>query len=142
MGLGERGKDLGLLILRIGIGILFVYHGVGILGGGQDAWVKTGGAMSYVGVSFMPAAWGFCAGAVMTVGGVFLAFGVFVRLFALLMLISMLVATNMHLQMGQGFGVASHAIESAVVFLSLFFMGSGRYYLKLPKKHSTDQPQK
>jgi len=149
MGLGERSKDLGLLVLRVGIGIMFVAHGVIILLAGPGSmegpkgphgWVAVGSAMSYLGINFGHVAWGFAAGAFQAVGGLFLALGVFVRFFALLLLLIMLIAANMHLQAGQGFTVASHAIEDAIVFLALLFIGSGRYVLKLPKKHSTSTP--
>ena len=39
----------------------------------------------------------------------------------------MLVAINTHLTGGDGIMGASHAIESAVVFLCLFFSGAGNY---------------
>ena len=39
----------------------------------------------------------------------------------------MLVAVNTHLTGGDGIMGASHAIESAVVFLCLFFSGAGNY---------------
>jgi putative oxidoreductase len=41
----------------------------------------------------------------------------------------MIVATSMHLSSGQGLGVASHAIEDGIVFLSLILIGPGKYSL-------------
>lgn len=141
MGLGERGKDLGLLILRIGIGVMLVYRGVGVFAHGLGADAPPAQAMAKLGISSMPQAWGIIAASVLCLGGLLIAFGVLVRLFSLLILLMMLVAINMHVQMEEGMAGSQHAIEAAILFLSLFFMGAGRHFLKLPKKHATGQPK-
>ena len=47
--------------------------------------------------------------------------------FSILLFITMLVAVNTHLTGGDGIMGASHAIESAVVFLCLFLSGAGKH---------------
>ena len=53
---------LGLLILRIGIGIMFMLHGAPKLLGGPEQWEKQGRVMQNLGIDFLPAFWGFMAG--------------------------------------------------------------------------------
>ena len=56
-----RFHDLGLLVLRIGLGVMFMVHGFPKLAGGPEAWAGLGGVMGKVGVHFAPAAWGLLA---------------------------------------------------------------------------------
>ncbi|MEZ4689878.1 MAG: DoxX family membrane protein [Ignavibacteria bacterium] len=57
-----KHSDLGILIIRIGIGISFILvHGLGKITGGPALWEKLGGAMSSFGINFLPTFWGFMA---------------------------------------------------------------------------------
>ena len=40
-----KTHDLGLLLLRVGIGIMFTIHGYPKLIGGPEMWAKVGGTM-------------------------------------------------------------------------------------------------
>jgi len=86
-------------------------------------------AMGSVGITFLPVFWGFMAAFSMAVGGVCLIFGIFFRLFCILLTITMCVAGAMHLKKGDGFLAASHALNNAIVFFSLIFIGPGKYSL-------------
>ena len=83
--------------------------------------------MSHLGVTIYPVFWGFCAAVVEFFGGIALAFGLFTRLVALSLCFTMVVATIMHLSIGDGLQGASHAIELAIVFVSLILIGPGRF---------------
>ncbi|RYU80521.1 DoxX family protein [Hymenobacter persicinus] len=124
-----RTHDLGLLLLRIGIGVMFTIHGYPKLMGGPEQWTQVGGAMKSVGINFAPAFWGFLAALAEAVGGQLLALGLFFRLACGLMFGTMLMATLMHLTSGDDFNSYSHALESAILFLSLLFIGPGRLSL-------------
>ena len=51
--------DLGLLVLRVGIGIMEAWvHGWPKLVGGPDRWKKLGAAVELVGIHFAPTFWG------------------------------------------------------------------------------------
>ena len=121
-----RTHDLGLLILRVGIGIMFTIHGYPKLTGGPVAWAEVGGVMKLVGLNFAPAFWGFMAAVAEAVGGQLLALGLFFRLACVLLLGTMIMATVMHISTGDGFNGYSHALESAFLFLGLAFTGPGK----------------
>ncbi|MBC6699462.1 DoxX family protein [Hymenobacter puniceus] len=124
-----RTHDLGLLLLRVGIGVMFTVHGYPKLIGGPEAWVKVGSVMKVVGIDFAPAFWGFMAAVAEAVGGQLLALGLFFRVACALLLGTMLMATVQHLSAGDGFSGYSHALESAILFLGLLLSGPGRLSL-------------
>lgn len=121
--------NLGLLVLRIGIGAAFIAHGVPKLMGGPEGWARTGKAVGNLGIDFGYQAFGLAAGLAEAGGGLLIILGLFTRLACLPMLFTMIVAATGHLSRGEGFGGAAHAIEDGVVFLALLVMGAGRYSL-------------
>ena len=124
-----NGRDVGILILRVGLGIIFMIHGFPKLAAGPEMWKGLGGAMGTLGLGFAPTFWGFMAGFAEFFGGLCLIVGVFFRLFCFLLAFTMLVATLMHLSQHQGFTQASHAMALLVVFVGLLIMGAGRFSL-------------
>ena len=128
-GIG-RFADLGLLILRVGVGLDYLaLHGWGKLAGGPEAWAQTGAAVSHFGIEFGFTFWGFMAAFAETAGGALLALGLFFRPACLLLFATMFVAVGHHLGRGDGWGRASHALKGAILFFSLLFIGPGRYSL-------------
>ena len=125
----DKHRHIGLLILRIGLGCMFLFHGFPKLFGGPEKWEKIGGAMATFGITFIPAFWGFMAAISESLGGICLILGLFLRPACILMTIAMLVAAASHLNRGEGLGGASHAIEVGIVFLSLILIGPGKYSL-------------
>ena len=120
-------RNTGLFILRVGLGIMMIVHGFPKLAGGPAGWEGLGGSMKVVGVNFFPMFWGFMAAVAEGVGGLFLILGIFFRPVNILLVITMIIATLFHLGKGDGIGGASHAIELAIVFFSLIFIGPGKY---------------
>lgn len=120
-------KDTGLLILRIGLGVMFIMHGYPKLFGGPEKWVTIGNAMKYIGITFFPVGWGLLAAVTETFGGFLMMLGLAFRPVCILLSITMMVAATMHLKSGDGLNVASHAIEAAFVFIGLTFIGPGKY---------------
>ncbi|WP_299754131.1 DoxX family protein [uncultured Pontibacter sp.] len=124
---GYKSKNVGMLLLRVGIGIMFILHGWPKLAGGPELWKAIGQNMELLGISFAPSFWGFMAGFAEVVGGFLLMLGLLFRPAVLLLLITMIVATIRHVAGGDGFGGYSHALEAAILFFSLLFIGPGKY---------------
>lgn len=129
-------RHIGLLILRIGLGIMLILHGYPKMFGGPDTWIEVGRAMQYLGIDFAPMFFGFMAGVTEFFGGIFLLLGLFFTPSVIFLFIVMVVATAKSIGAAEGFPSYSHSIEMGIVFVSLMFMGAGKYSLdwKLQKK--------
>ena len=123
----SKYKDFGLLLMRVGIGILFMHYGYPKLIGGPSMWTGIGGSMKHIGVDFYPVFWGFMAAITETFGGFLLIIGLAFRPVNFLLAFTMLIAVLHHLAAGDGLSAASHAVEAGIVFLSLIFIGPGKY---------------
>lgn len=120
-------KNFGLLVIRTGLGLTFIYYGYPILTGGPDKWKALGESTRYVGIHFLPVIWGLMAALVETVGGILLIIGLAFRPVCLLLMTTLIVAIYSHFGRGQGLGDAEHAIEDAIIFAGLLFVGPGKY---------------
>ncbi len=125
----DKYRDIGLLILRVGIGIMFTIHGLPKLIAGPETWTMLGGSMKSLGVGFAPMAWGFMAAFSEFAGGLLLALGFFTRPACFFLLVTMIVATAMHISKGDPFVAYSHAMEAGILFISLILIGPGKYSL-------------
>ncbi len=127
-------KDVGLLIVRIVIGFsMAAFHGWGKISS-PDRWAAIGGNMELIGISFLPAFWGFMAGFAEFVCSILLMLGFFFRPAATLLALTMLLAMLRHLSLpvddpNSGLNGASHAMELCAVYLALWFTGPGKYSL-------------
>lgn len=130
-----RSIDTGILILRVGVGFLFILHGWGKITGGTETWAKLGGSMSLLGIGFAPTFWGFMAAASEFSGGILLIVGLFVRPASALLLFTMIVATLFKFNGARSgddpaglFGAikeAGYPLSLAFVFLAMLFFGPG-----------------
>ncbi len=129
---------LGLLILRVVVGFVFVMHGLGKLvgppfaGGGMDGTI---GFFTQLGIP-MPniAAWGVALAE--TLGGVALILGVAAPLAALVLAVDMAVAILLlKFKLGKGFG-GGYEFESVLLagLLCVFFAGPGILSVRLQQK--------
>jgi putative oxidoreductase len=120
-------RNTGLLILRIGLGIMMMYHGFPKLMGGPEGWTHLGGSMKVVHIDFLPIFWGLMAALTEGLGGFLLILGLFFRPVNILLVINMVVAALVHFNKGDGWEGAAHPIELAIVFFGLIFIGAGKY---------------
>ncbi len=121
-------RNTGLLILRLGIGTMMIIHGFPKLAGGMEMWTGVGKSMGLIGINFLPTFWGFMAAATEAIGGLFLILGLFFRPVNILLVFTMIIASLVHFSNPkEGINEASHAIELAIVFFSLIFIGPGKY---------------
>ncbi len=133
-------RNLGLLILRLGIGLsMLIFHGYGKLTGGPDVWRMVGGGMGNLGLSFAPVFWGFLAMGAEFAGSILLILGVLFRPAALMLAFTMFVAVIAHLNMpaanpNAGWSGAAHALELLCVYVGLYLTGPGKYAFSLMRK--------
>jgi putative oxidoreductase len=125
----NKYRELGLLILRVGLGAMFIVHGWPKIQGGPPMWTGLGGAMANIGITFQPVFWGFMAAVSEFGGGICLVLGLATRPAALLMAFTMAMAALSHLKGGDGVMKASHAIECGSAFLAIVLLGAGKYSL-------------
>lgn len=128
-------KDLGLLVIRVGVGLsMLIFHGYGKISGGPEMWTKVGGAMGNLGITFLPAMWGFFAALGESVCALLIVLGVLTRPAAAVLAFTMLVAVITHLNMppenaNAGWKGASHAMEFFAVAIGLLISGPGMFAL-------------
>lgn len=125
----EQHANFALLLLRVGIGLVFMGLGYNILAGGPELWAQLGTMMGNFGIHFWPAFWGLAGGIIEFVGGILLVLGLFVRKWVIFMAAMMVVAIVFHLKHGDPFTVLSYPLAMLFVFLALLLLGSGRYSL-------------
>ena len=125
----DKYRDAGLLILRVGIGVMFVFNGYPKLIAGPETWAMIGVSMKVLGIGFAQTAWGFMAALSECAGGILLVLGFLTRPACFFLLMTMVVATMMHIGKGDPFLKYSHAMESGILFLSLILIGPGKYSL-------------
>jgi len=120
-------REVGLLALRVALGaVFFCAHGWPNLAGGVGHWRELGHAMHYVHIYFAPVFWGFMAASSQSIGVIFFMLGLLFRPACILLTITMAVASIMDFKSG-GLVHASHAVELFIVFLTLIFIGPGKY---------------
>ena len=133
----QKIHDIGLLVLRIGIGVVYFFHGYPKMAGGPELWAGVGSAVSKFGINFGFEFWGFMAAFAEMIGGILIVLGLFLRPAAILLLLTMITAFNMHVQNGDPFGVYSNSLKGLAAALGLAFTGPGKYsldYLLFHKK--------
>lgn len=127
--LGKLGRyqNFGLLVMRIGLGVFMILHGIGKLTGGVEKWEKLGHAMDKLHIHFMPTFWGFMCAFTETLGGLFCILGLWFRPVCLLLVFNFFVAALHHYTTLSNIREASHALELMFTFFGLMFIGAGAY---------------
>lgn len=119
--------DFGLLLLRVGLGVMMILHGWPKLVGGPEKWEALGHAMQNFGIHFAPMIWGLLAALAELGGGVLLILGFAMRPACIALAATMGVALVFHLKKGDSFVAWSHSAELLIVFVSLLFIGAGKF---------------
>jgi len=128
LGFLARYREVGLLILRVGVGAIFLKTGWPLISN-PDKWQGLGEALSAVGFTPSPTVakvFGFLAALSQFGGAICLILGFLFRPACILLAGTMAVALAMHLKGGDPFGVLMPSLESLIVFVSLMFIGPGK----------------
>lgn len=123
---------LGLLVIRLGLGGMFLFaFGLPKLMEGSGRWAGVGAGIRNVGINFgSDAFWGFLAAAAEVFGGLLIATGLLFRPACILLVWVMFVAALTVLNSPRGFSGATHAIDVGIVFFGLLIAGPGEVSLK------------
>lgn len=126
--------DLGLLLMRLMLGAVFLYHGSQKLFGMFDGpgWEGFAGYMEALSIP-MPKVAATCAALAEFGGGLALVTGMFMRPIIVTTVFTMLVAVFV----GHNgiYAEAEFALTLAVMTTGLFFTGAGRMALPTPELH-------
>lgn len=128
----NKSCNIGLLLMRIGLGVMFMIHGFPKISGGPALWERVGQAMGTVGISFFPVFWGLAAALSEFLGGFLLITGIFFRPACGFLAFTMTIATVMLTSQKAGFVSISHPGELLIVFLGLLCIGPGEFRVRLP----------
>lgn len=120
-GVDNKYSDLALLLLRIGVGVIFIYHGWGKLTGIEGVQ----GFFGNIGIP-LPGIMAWVVAIVEFFGGLMVLFGAYAKIPYLLLAFIMLVAI-FTVKIGQGFEAARIDIMLLLTNLALFLLGSGQY---------------
>lgn len=123
--LRNRWPDIGLLLLRLGFGLGFIYfHGWGKLTGGPERWAGVGSAVEVFGIGFGHTFFGFMAAVAEAIGGTCIAAGFLFRPAAVLIALTMFTAWTGEVT---GDRNPAHTFKNMWVAIGLAFIGPGRY---------------
>ncbi|MEP6686514.1 MAG: DoxX family protein [Verrucomicrobiota bacterium] len=119
-------REAGLLLLRISLGLLFIYLTAPALLGGSTRLAHFGAGIRILGLHSHFQLWGMIGALAGCLGGALMIFGLFFRIGVLLVL----AITLVHVAVAKGalgFHGAIPAVETAIVLVSLLFIGPGKY---------------
>lgn len=122
-------KNWSVFPIRLGVGIIFLVHGIGRFGVGplSTNMADFAGFLGMVGIP-LPSVFAWIVTLTETIGGIMILVGLFTELVALALTINMLVAIIM-VHMPNGFSVQNGGIEFALILflssISLLLSGDG-----------------
>lgn len=122
-----NNPNVGLLLIRLVLGGMFMAFGIPKLKAGSAMWEGIGSAMGHFGLTKFYIFFGLMAALTEAVGGLLIIIGFKFRVATILLAFTMLVA-SVHLYLsGQEFGMYSRPIELMAVFVGLTLIGAGKY---------------
>lgn len=116
-------RETGLLIMRLGLGVLFIILTGPVLLGGHTRWSNFGSGIRNLGLHNHLQIWGFIGALLGCAGGALMIFGLFFRLGVLFTL----ALTFVHLLGVRDYRAELPAIELFLMLLGLLFVGPGKY---------------
>jgi len=117
--------DLGLLLIRIGTGLIFFARGMLSLLGGSEQWTQLGSRMEYLDVHSAFALWGFLTAFLMACGGIFLIIGLRLRPIAIILGCLCFLALATHASQGVAITSIAYSLPALLILAGLFCTGAG-----------------
>ena len=122
-------QEIGLTIMRIGVGLTFIWHGFRKYLNGLPEMQWLGDQMANLGITFFPIFWGICAATAEFVGGLCLTIGFGTRIACVFLTFTMFVAVIHHIKKGDSWGYISFPLTMLIIFVGFMIAGSGIYSL-------------
>jgi putative oxidoreductase len=119
--------NLGMFIIRLGVGIIFIKSGIGKLFAGKDTLISIGKNMELIGIHAYPLFWGMCAMFSELIGGPLLVIGCLVRPAALVLSFTMFIAILHHFHAGDDLQSILYPLSYFLICLGILFAGPGEY---------------
>ncbi len=116
-------REGGLLLMRLGLGVLFIILLGPVLLGGHAAWAHNGEAIRHLGLHAHYQFWGFLGALLGCIGGALMIFGLFFRLGVLFVLL----ITLIHLLGINNYRANLDAVLLFMILLGILFVGPGKY---------------
>ena len=120
-------QHLGLTIIRISFGIIFIIFGYNKLFSGNANLTQIGSAMGLFGITRGYIIWGYLAALTELCGGVAYALGLWTRIVSLPLIWLLIVAIKFHIQKGDAFTVWSFPVTCLCIIVGFLIAGSGVY---------------
>lgn len=127
MAFFAKYREGGLLLLRLSLGLLFIYLTAPALLGGSSRWARFGSDIRALGIHSHLSWWGFLGALAGSLGGLLMVFGLFFRIGILLALAVTIVHLIAVASGRLGWHGAFPALEMALVLTSLLFIGPGKF---------------
>lgn len=122
-------QELGVTLIRISFGIIFVVFGYNKLTSGSENLTQIGSAMGLFGITWGYLLWGYAAALTELCGGLAFTLGFGTRIAALPLIWLLIVALRFHLQNNDTFTKWSFPCLCLCIAVSFFIIGSGMYSL-------------
>lgn len=115
-------QNTGLLLIRLGLGVIFLTHGISKL-------TSIDGVIGFFGSLGIPAVFAWVVALVETIGGIAMIVGIFTKISGILLAITMLVAiVKVKFPQG-GFGASEFELMLLLASLGVSLTGPGKYAL-------------
>ncbi len=123
----SKYREIGLLLFRASIGLVFIILIAPILWSGHESWAHLGSAVRNLGFRSHYEFWGFVGAILGCAGGILMILGVFFRVGVLFALAVTAVHLLSVIHNRADFFVRLPAFEMSILLLSLLFIGPGKY---------------
>ena len=134
-------QHLGLTLIRISFGVMFLIFGYNKLMSGSANLTQLGSAMGYFGITRGYLLWGYAAALTEFCGGAAYILGLWTRIMSLPIIWLLIVALKFHLQKGDAFTTWAFAGICLCIAVSFLIAGSGAYsadYLMHSHSHNNN----
>ena len=123
----SKYREAGLLLLRVSLGLLFIYLTAPALMGGSTRLAHFGAGIRILGFHSHFQLWGTVGALAGCLGGALMVFGLFFRIGVLLILVISLIYAIAIARSAAGFQAALPVAETCVVLISLLLIGPGKF---------------